>query len=85
MSADAAVEQSFFHHQLLPVDLITYSPTRPLPADVIAAGRQRGYNIVPHDWEFGDIQLITRDAQGLHAASDSRGRGKSIVLEQGAQ
>ena len=82
MTTKEAVEQSFFHHQLIPVDLITYSPTRPLPADVIAAGRERGYNIVPHDWEFGDIQLITRDESGLHAASDSRGRGKSIVLEQ---
>ncbi len=82
MSTKDAVEQSFFHHQLSPVDLITYSPTRPLPADVIAAGSKRGYRIVPNDWEFGDIQLITRDDQGLHAASDSRGRGQSIVLKR---
>jgi len=81
MPAHVAIEQSFFHHQLLPIDLITYSPTRPLPNDVIEAGARRGYNIVAHDWEFGDIQLITRDAAGLNAASDSRGRGKSIVLE----
>jgi gamma-glutamyltranspeptidase/glutathione hydrolase len=85
MAADVAVEQSFFHHQLLPIDLITYSPSRPLSAEVVAAGQQSGYKIVPHDWEFGDIQLITRNAQGLQAASDSRGRGKSIVLEQGAR
>ncbi|MFT4852905.1 MAG: gamma-glutamyltranspeptidase/glutathione hydrolase [Bacteroidia bacterium] len=86
MTADAAVEQSYFHHQLLPINLITYSPTRPLPTEVITAGQQQfGYSIVPHAWEFGDIQLITRDANGLQAASDSRGRGKSIVLEQGAK
>ena len=82
MSAEDAVEQSFFHHQLLPIDHITYSPTRPLPAEVIAAGHKRGYKIVPHDWEFGDIQLITKDESGLHAVSDSRGRGKSIILKQ---
>ena len=81
MPAHVAIEQSFFHHQLLPIDLITYSPTRPLPNDVIEAGARRGYNIVAHYWEFGYIQLITRDAAGLNAASDSRGRGKSIVLE----
>jgi gamma-glutamyltranspeptidase/glutathione hydrolase len=85
MDADVAVEQSFFHHQLLPIDLITYSPTRPLSAELIAAGQVLGYSMVPHDWEFGDIQLITRDARGLQAASDSRGRGKSIVLEQAAK
>ena len=80
MTAEQAVAATRFHHQLLPEDLVTYSVTRPLPGDVIRALGSRGYRALPHEWEFGDLQLITRDDSGLHAASDPRGRGESRVL-----
>lgn len=80
MTAGQAVAATRFHHQLLPEDLVTYSVTRPLPEDVIRALGERGYRALPHEWEFGDLQLILRDADGLHAASDPRGRGESRVL-----
>lgn len=80
MTAEQAVAATRFHHQLLPEDLVTYSVTRPLPEDVIRALGERGYRALPHEWEFGDLQLVLRDAGGLHAASDPRGRGESRVL-----
>jgi len=81
MSAQDAVAATRFHHQLLPEDLVTYSVTRPLPDEVIRALESRGYRALPHEWEFGDLQLIVRDEAGLHAASDPRGRGESRVLQ----
>ncbi len=81
MSAAEAVGAARFHHQLLPPDLITYSPSRPLPAATIEALDQRGYRVLPHPWKMGDLQLIVRDSTGLHAASDPRGRGVSSVLK----
>jgi len=80
MSAEEAVGATRFHHQLLPPDLVTYSPGRPLPEDTIAALRAIGYRPQPHDWEFGDVQLIVRDGDTWQAASDPRGRGTSRVL-----
>jgi len=80
MTAEQAVAATRFHHQLLPEDLVTYSVTRPLPDDVIRALESRGYRALPHEWEFGDLQLILRDGGGLHAASDPRGRGEARVL-----
>ena len=80
MTAEQAVAATRFHHQLLPEDLVTYSVTRPLPEAVIGELTARGYRALPHEWEFGDLQLILRDADGLHAASDPRGRGESRVL-----
>ncbi|MCW8873831.1 MAG: gamma-glutamyltransferase [Xanthomonadales bacterium] len=75
-----AVAATRFHHQLLPPDLITYSVTRPLPQDTISALAGRGYRAVPHDWEFGDVQLIQkRDGQWV-PASDPRDRGESRVI-----
>jgi gamma-glutamyltranspeptidase/glutathione hydrolase len=75
-----AIAATRFHHQLLPPDLITYSVTRPLPQDTISALAGRGYRAVPHDWEFGDVQLIQkRDGQWV-PASDPRGRGESRVI-----
>jgi len=75
-----AVAATRFHHQLLPPDLITYSVTRPLPPDVVAALTKRGYRAVPHDWEFGDVQLIQRVDRQWVPASDPRDRGESRVI-----
>lgn len=75
-----AVSATRFHHQLLPPDLVTYSPMRPLPQETISALGDRGYRVEPHPWSFGDTQLILRDGNDLQAASDPRNRGKSIIL-----
>ncbi len=69
-----------FHHQLLPPDLITYSISRPLPAETVAALGDRGYDARPHDWEFGDIQIIWRDGGEYAPASDPRKRGEARVV-----
>ena len=69
-----------FCHQLLPPDLVTYSVTRPLPRETVQALVQRGYRVVPHDWEFGDVQLIQRRDVGWVPASDPRDRGVSRVI-----
>ncbi len=81
MSPEQAVHASRFHHQLLPPDLVTYSPSRPLPEATHAGLEQRGYRVEPHDWEFGDLQLVLRGADGWQAASDPRGRGRSRILK----
>ena len=80
MSAADATAATRFHHQLFPEDLVTYSVTRPLADGVIRELATRGYRALPHEWEFGDLQLVVRDEGGLHAASDPRGRGEARVL-----
>jgi gamma-glutamyltranspeptidase/glutathione hydrolase len=79
-----AVSATRFHHQLLPPDLITYSVSRPLPAETIAALARRGYRAEPHEWDFGDVQLIQKRDGEWVPASDPRYRGESrvITLEQ---
>lgn len=80
LSAADAVGATFFHHQLWPADLITYSVTRPLPEDVVRGLAGRGYRAQPHDWEFSDLQLLWLDGGAWQVASDPRGRGTARVL-----
>jgi gamma-glutamyltranspeptidase/glutathione hydrolase len=75
-----AVAATRFHHQLLPPDLVTYSVTRPLPQETIRALGDRGYRLEPHGFEFGDVQVISRDGDGWNPASDPRDRGDSRTL-----
>jgi gamma-glutamyltranspeptidase/glutathione hydrolase len=82
MTPAEAVGATRFHHQLLPPDLITYSPGRPLPDETISALSDRGYRAEPHQWEFGDMQIIWRDGDRLIPASDPRNRGVSKVIAQ---
>ncbi|MEX2123027.1 MAG: gamma-glutamyltransferase [Woeseia sp.] len=81
MTPAEAVGATRFHHQLLPPDLITYSPGRPLPEETISALADRGYRAEPHRWEFGDMQIIWRDGERLIPASDPRNRGVSKVID----
>jgi gamma-glutamyltranspeptidase/glutathione hydrolase len=81
MSAQQAVAATRFHHQLIPEDLVTYSVTRPLPVEVVRELTSRGYRALPHEWEFGDLQLVLRTGDRWSAASDPRGRGESRVLD----
>lgn len=80
MTATDAVGATRFHHQLLPRDLVTYSPGRPLPKATVDALVSKGYRAEPHGWEFGDVQLIVGDGDSWQAGSDPRGRGESRVL-----
>lgn len=80
MTPGEASAASRFHHQLLPADLITYSPGVPLPGETISALGDMGYRVLPHDWEFGDLQIVLRQGDVLRAASDPRGRGESRVI-----
>ncbi len=75
-----AVAATRFHHQLLPADLITYSVTRPLPAEIVLDLADRGYRAEPHAWEFGDVQIVYRDEAQWIPASDPRDRGDSRVI-----
>jgi len=75
-----AVAATRFHHQLLPADLITYSVTRPLPAEIVSSLGERGYRAEPHPWEFGDVQIIWRSGAQWIPASDPRDRGDSRVI-----
>jgi gamma-glutamyltranspeptidase/glutathione hydrolase len=80
MSPAQAVGATRFHHQLLPPELVTYSPSLPLPTATRDALGRLGYRVEPHEWEFGDVQLVLRGEAGWQAASDPRGRGESRVL-----
>jgi gamma-glutamyltranspeptidase/glutathione hydrolase len=82
LSPGEAAGASRFHHQLLPADLITYSPGVPLPGETISALGDLGYRVLPHDWEFGDLQIILRREGELQAASDPRRRGESRVIRR---
>ena len=81
MTPEEAVGATRFHHQLLPPDLITYSPSRPLPDEIISQLSDKGYRAEPHTYRFGDVQVIVRGDEGWDAASDPRHRGESRVIE----
>ena len=76
-----AVGATRFHHQLLPPDLITMSISLPLSQETISALGDRGYRVLPHSWEFGDVQVIWRDQGELHPAADPRDRGVGKVID----
>jgi len=80
MSPMDAAGATRFHHQLLPPDLITQSPMRPLSDQTIRGLGEKGYRVEPHGGSFGDIQVIWRDGNKLIPASDSRNRGVSKVI-----
>ena len=85
MSAQQSVNASRFHHQLLPPDLITTSISVPLNQTAQSELRARGYRVQPHDWEFGDVQLIEAisgaDGKPVNTGSDPRGIGVSGVVK----
>ncbi len=81
MTPAKAVAATRFHHQLLPPDLIVYSPGYPLPESTISALAEKGYRAIPNGWEFGDMQVIYKNGDSIEAASDPRNRGESRVLD----
>ena len=74
LTAQQAVSAPRFHHQGVPVHLVTYDGE--FPPATVGALRQRGYAVEPHEWPLGDVQLIVRTQAGWDAASDPRGRGE---------
>ena len=80
-----AVSAARFHHQLLPPDLITMSIANPLSDATISSLKERGYRLQPHDWEFGDVQVIWRDGEDLLPAADPRDRGVGEVFAAPAE
>jgi gamma-glutamyltranspeptidase / glutathione hydrolase len=85
MTPREAVGATRFHHQLMPPDLITYSPSRPLPQATVDALAERGWRPRAHRWEFGDLQVVWRDGERLVPASDPRNRGESRVIQHASR
>jgi len=82
MSPAQAAAASRFHHQLLPPDLITYSPSVPLPDETIGALGDAGYRVEPHFFDFGDLQIVYAHDGKIEAGSDPRFWGESRVLTE---
>ena len=80
LTPEEAASAVRFHHQLLPPSKVTYTPRRPLDAAVIEALDARGYDVVPHAYEYGDVQVIWNDGGILKPGSDDRWRGVSRVI-----
>ncbi|NNF15125.1 MAG: gamma-glutamyltransferase [Gammaproteobacteria bacterium] len=80
MTPQQAVAASRFHHQLLPPDLITFSPGVPLDDETINVLGQRGYRAEPHPWVFGDLQVIWYANDRVLTGADPRGRGTSGLV-----
>ncbi len=83
LTPQEAVAASRFHHQLLPPDLVTYSPSRPLAEPVRRALEARGYRTEPHHFEFGDVQVVWWDGERYLTGSDPRGRGEGWTRPDG--
>ena len=83
MSPYEAIESTRFHHQLLPPDEITYNGFtigNSLPKETIYQLGEKGYKAIPHDYDFGDVQVIMREDESWLAASDPRDRGDSRII-----
>lgn len=75
MSAEQAANAPRFHHQLWPKDTIRMAPG--IDQSTVDSLKALGYTLQQR--HFGDVQLIKQGKNGLEAASEHTGRGKSIV------
>lgn len=77
MSAQQTADTPRFHHQLLPENEIRHHQGL---GDVQKLElKAMGYRLKQRN--FGDLHLILRNGNNLDAASESSGRGKSIVIQ----
>ena len=75
MSAEEAVNSPRFHHQLLPKDSIRMHDG--FTEATVNELKAMGYTI--DNRRFGDVHLIKRTKEGVEAASEKSGRGKSLI------
>ena len=75
MSAEEAVNSPRFHHQLLPKATIRMHDG--FTEATVNELKTMGYTI--DNRRFGDVHLIKRTKEGVEAASEKSGRGKSLV------
>lgn len=75
MSAEEAVNSPRFHHQLLPKDTIRMHDG--FTEATVNELKAMGYTL--DNRRFGDVHLIKRTKEGVEAASEKSGRGKSLV------
>ncbi len=75
MNAEEAVNSPRFHHQLLPKDTIRMHDG--FTEATVNELKAMGYTI--DNRRFGDVHLIKRTKEGVEAASEKSGRGKSLV------
>ncbi|APD85019.1 gamma-glutamyltransferase [Alteromonas sp. Mex14] len=75
MSAEEAVNSPRFHHQLLPKDTIRMHDG--FTEATMNELKAMGYTI--DNRRFGDVHLIKRTKEGVEAASEKSGRGKSLI------
>ena len=75
MSAEEAVNSPRFHHQLLPKDTIRMHDG--FTEATVNELKAMGYTI--DNRRFGDVHLIKRTKEGVEAASEKSGRGKSLI------
>ncbi len=85
MDAQAAVDAGRFHHQLPQADLIRHDRGREAPEALAERLAGYGYRVEPNRWgDLGNVQLVLRErglfGNRLRAASDVRGRGRSLVI-----
>ncbi len=78
---EQAVAAQRVHHQLLPKDTIYFDAYAPLTGQVAEELKAMGYTLEDQGWLMGDIQAIQVDGNGLHTASDPRGRGVGLIIE----
>jgi gamma-glutamyltranspeptidase/glutathione hydrolase len=78
MDVETAVRSRRFHRQLPQGSVIEGEPSSPLPAELVAELVGRGYSV--STWAFStDVQAIQVINGRPTAASDPRGRGKSVI------
>ncbi|WP_334021303.1 gamma-glutamyltransferase [Alteromonas sp. S015] len=75
MSAEEAANSPRFHHQLLPKDTIRMHDG--FTETTVNELKAMGYTI--DNRRFGDVHLIKRTKEGVEAASEKSGRGKSLI------
>ncbi len=76
LDAEQAANAPRFHHQLLPKDTIRMHEG--FDSETLTALENMGYILDMR--RFGDVHLIKRTGNGLEAASEKSGRGRSLVI-----
>lgn len=82
MPLQQAVNATRFHHQL-PDAYVLRHDQRPIAAHTARELKKMGYTVEPNSWgDLGDIAAIAVQDKRVFAASDSRGRGVSLLIPE---